>query len=326
MSAFTTPFTEAALQCGNCREPMQRLTLPSHYGMPVELDLCAGCHLVWFDTTEGARLSGQSLLTLIGQMAQAHGLPHETLRDDIRCPRCSRAVTTVHNQSRWGRSLQLACLANRHGAYQSFAEFLQEKGLLRPMSLADRNQLLAGAGRIDCVNCGADIGLHDEHCPYCRSVASVLDVARLARALDPEGALAPQPVHEVKAQQGAMQCGACGAALPPGQRMNCAHCGATLAVSRLAEAHARVEELAAALKAHAAKPAPDVVKRRLDALETDLPRRREWVADMQTDARQGSRLDEEFDWGSLLSPGTNPVRAVFIALVVWFVWYFWPRG
>ncbi len=326
MSAFSTPFTEAALQCGNCREPMQRLTLPSHYGLPVELDLCAGCHLVWFDTTEGARLGGQSLLTLIGQMAHTHALAHVALRDDIRCPRCSRPVSLVHNQSRWGQSLQLACLANRHGAYQSFAEFLQEKGLLRPMSLADRNQLLASAGRIDCVNCGADIGLHDERCPYCRSVASVLDVARLARALDPQGALAPQAVHEVKAQQGAMQCGACGAALLPGQWLSCAQCGATLAVSRLAEANARVQELGAALKALAAKPAPEVVKRRLDALEADLPRRREWVADMQADAHQRSRLDEEFDWASLLRPGTNPVRAVFIALAVWFVWYFWPRG
>ena len=87
-----------------------------------------------------------------------------------------------------------------------------------------------------------------------------------------------------------------------------------------------VDELAVALKAHAAKPAPEVVKRRLDALGTDLPRRREWVAGMQADARQRGRLDEEFDWGSLLSPGTNPVRAVFIALAIWFVWYFWPRG
>ena len=326
MSAFSTPFTEAALQCGNCRQPMQRLTLPSHYGMPVELDLCAGCHLVWFDTTEGARLGGPSLLTLIGQMAQAHSLPHDVLRSEVRCPRCSRAVTVVHNRTRWGQSLQLACLANRHGAYQSFAELLQEKGLLRPMSLADRNQLLASAGRIDCVNCGAAIGLHDEHCPFCRSVASLLDVARLAHALDPEGALGQQAVYRVKAEQAAMQCGACGAALPPGQRLSCTQCGATLAVSRLAEAHARVEEMAAALKAHAARPAPDVVKRRLDALGSDLPRRREWVADMKADTEGRSRLDEEFDWGSLLSPGTNPVRAVFIALAIWFAWYFWPRG
>ena len=325
MSAFSTPFAEAALQCGNCREPMQRVTLPSHYGMPVELDLCAGCHLVWFDTTEGARLSGRSLLTLIGQMAQMQSRPHEVLRGEVRCPRCSRGVSLVHNQTRWGQSLQLACLANRHGAYQSFAEFLQEKGLLRPMTLADRNQLLASAGRIDCVNCGADIGLHDEHCPYCRSVPNVLDVARLAHALDPEGALAPQPVHQAQKEQAAMQCGACGAALPPGQRLSCAHCGATLAVSRLAEAHARVDELAAALSAHAARPAPEVVKRRLDALRADIPRRREWVADMQTDARQGSRLNEEFDWASLFSSGTNPMRAVFVALAIWFVWYFWRR-
>ncbi|MEP6876399.1 MAG: hypothetical protein ABI887_18745 [Burkholderiales bacterium] len=326
MSAFKTPFVESALQCGNCRATMQRVTLPSHYGLPVELDLCASCHLVWFDSTEGARLGGIALLTLIGQMAQAQSRPHEVLRPGLRCPRCSRCVTTVHNQSRWGQSLQLACLANRHGAYQSFAEFLQEKGLLRPMSLADRNKLLASAGRVDCVNCGAAVGLHDELCPFCRSVPNLLDVARLARALDPEGALAPQAVHQAGAQQAAMQCGACGAALSPGQWLSCVHCDATLAVSRLAEAHARVEELAAALKAHAVKPAPAVVKRRLDALGTDLPRRREWVAEMQADAQKRSRLDEEFDWGSLLSPGTNPVRAVFIALAIWFAWYFWPRG
>ena len=64
MSAFRAPFVEALLSCGNCRESMQRLTLPSHYGLPVELDLCGACHLVWFDTTETARLGGPSLLTL----------------------------------------------------------------------------------------------------------------------------------------------------------------------------------------------------------------------------------------------------------------------
>lgn len=326
MSAFRTPFVESALTCGNCRAAMQRLTLPSHYGLPVELDLCASCHLVWFDSTEGARLGGSSLLTLIGAMAQAQVRPHEVLRPDLRCARCSRGVTVVHNRTRWGPSLQLACLENRHGAYQSFAEFLQEKGLVRPMSLADRHRLLAHAGRIDCVNCGAALGRQDEQCPYCRSVPSLLDVARLARALDPEGALAPQAVHGVRAESGALQCGACGTALPAEQRMSCDHCGATLAVMRLAEAHACVDELAAALAAHAAKPSPEVVKRRLEALDADLPRRREWLAEMQVDARRRGRFDADFDWGSLFSRGTNPVRAVFIALALWFAWYFWPRG
>ena len=326
MTAFTTPFAEALLACGNCRETMQRLTLPSHYGMPVDLDLCAACHLVWFDTTEAARLGGPALLALIGHMARAQARPHEVLRPDVKCARCSRTVTVVHNRTRWGPSLQLACLVDRHGAYQSFAEFLQEKGLLRPMSLADRHQLLDAAGRIDCVNCGAAIGMADALCPYCRSVPNLLDVARLARALDPEGALEPQAVNQARAEQAAMQCGACGAALPEGQRLGCVHCGATLAIGRLADAHARVEVLAAALKAHAAKPAPQVVKRRLVALDADLPRRRAWVAEMEADAQRKGQVEEEFDWGSLLSPGTNPVRAVFIALAIWFVWYFWPRG
>ncbi len=326
MSITRTPFAEAILACGNCRQAMQRITLPSHYGMPVELDLCCACHLVWFDGTETARLGGQSLLALIGQMARSQSLAHETLRSAAGCPRCGSALKTVHNQTRWGRSLQLECL-NRHGAYQSFAQFLQEKGLLRPMSIADRHTLLAAAGRLDCINCGAAIDLGDESCSHCRSVPSLVDVARLARALDPEGVLAPQAVHAVAAHQEAMQCAACGAALPPGQSISCAQCGATLAVGRLAEVHARVEALAPALQAHAAKPDATVVKRRLDVFSQDLPRRRAWAKEMEADARrERSSFNADFDWASLFSRGTNPVRAVFIALAIWFVWYFSGKG
>lgn len=319
-----TPSTEPALACGNCRQPMQRLGLPGHYGREVEIDLCAACHLVWFDLTETARLTGPALLELIGTMAQAQTLPHELLRPTVRCVRCAGSLKTVHNQSRWGRSLQLECL-NRHGAYQSFAQFLQEKGLLRPMSRVDRAQLLERQGQVDCVNCGAAIAAGDERCSHCQSVPSLLDVARLARALDPEGALEPQAVHATPAYQAALQCAACGAALPPGQSLGCPQCGATLAVSRLAEAHEKVEALGPALRAHAARPAPAVVKRRLAALETDIPRRRDWARTMEAEASQmrGAEPSREFEWPSLLELKTNPLRAVLLALVIWFVWWFW---
>ncbi len=305
---------------------MHRLALPGHYGRTVEIDLCTGCHLVWFDLTETARLAGPGLLALIGTMAAAQRLPHELLHQDAGCARCRGRLKTVHNRSRWGQSLQLECLA-RHGAYQSFAQFLQEKGLLRPMSHTDRTRLLEQAGQIDCVNCGAAIGARDEVCPYCGSVASLLDVARLARALDPEGALAPQPVHSAAAEQAALQCAACGAALPPGQSLGCAQCGATLAISRLADAVERVAALGPALRAHALKPAPEVVKRRLDALGADLPRRRAWAKEMDDEARRqrGAGRPEEHDWSSLFGSGTNPVRAVLLALAIWFVWWFWKR-
>jgi Transcription factor zinc-finger len=314
--------TEATppLICGNCRQPMQPLALPGHYGRSVEIDLCAGCHLVWFDHTETARLSGPALLDLIGTMAHAQTLPHEALRADARCPRCSAALKTVHNRSRWGESLQLEC-RNRHGAYQSFAQFLQEKGLLRVMSHRDRAQLLQRHGRVDCVNCGAAIGADDDQCPFCRSVPSLLDVARLAHALDPEGAIPDQAVHRTRASASALQCAACGAALPPEQSVSCAQCSATLAISRLAQAHESVAALGPALRAHAQHPSPEVVKRRLGALDADIPRRREWIAQMEAEARQAGHVERE--WPSLFGWETNPLRAVLIALLIWFVWWLW---
>ena len=303
---------------------MHRVALAGHYGASVELDLCVSCNLVWFDGTETARLTGPGLLDLIGRMAEAYDLPFEPLRPGTRCPRCAGPVKIVHNQSRWGRSVQLQCV-RRDGAYQSFAEFLEEKGLLRPMSRLDRARLLRDRGRIDCVNCGAAIGVSDERCPFCASVPSLLDIARLARALDPEATLEPNAVHDTEARQQAMQCAACGAALPPGDAMSCAQCGATLAIASLREAYAAVQALMPALKANAEHPSPEVVKRRLDALAEDLPRRREWVVGMEAEARarRGDSFDPNVDWSSLLRRGTNPARAVLIGVAIWLVWWFW---
>jgi hypothetical protein len=316
------PAADPALTCGNCHAPMRRVALAGHYGSRVELDLCDSCNLVWFDGTETSRLSGPGLLDLIGSMAAAYDLPYQALRPGATCPRCAGRLEIVHNQSRWGHSVQLQCV-RRHGAYQSFAEFLEEKGLLRPMSRLDRARLLRDRGRIDCVNCGAAIGTGDERCPYCRSVPSLLDVARLARALDPEAMLEPHAVHGTEARQQAMQCAACGAALPPGDTMSCAQCGATLAIPSLREANAAVQALAPALKANAERPPPQVVKRRLEALEADLPRRREWEAGMEAETEQSSKLEAKVQWTSLLSRQTNPVRAVLIGVAVWLVWRFW---
>jgi hypothetical protein len=324
----TAAAAEPLLVCGNCRQTMQRLTLSGHYGQRVDLDLCRHCDLVWFDDIETAQLSGgPALLDLIGQMALSHDLPHELLRADARCPRCDGALALVHNQTRWGHSSQLQCV-RRHGAYQSFAQFLEEKGLLRPMSRLDRAKLMRDRGRVECVNCGGSIGADDERCSYCHSVASLLDVARLARALDPLDTIEPPAVYAAQARQQALQCAACGAALPPGEAISCAQCGATLAIPSLGEANAAVQALAPALRAAAEHPAPAVVKRRLEALDADLPRRREFVAKLEAEAQQqrrGGGWDPDVDWSSLMARGANPVRVVLIALVAWGAWHWWRR-
>ena len=313
---------EPLLACGNCRQPMQRLTLAGHYGHTVDLDLCRSCDLVWFDGSETAQLSGPALLELIGHMAAARALPHEMLRADPRCPRCDGRLKIVHNQSRWGRSSQLQCV-RRHGAYQSFAQFLGEKGLLRPMSPIDRAKLLRDRGAIECVNCGGAIGKADERCPWCRSIPSLLDVARLAHALDPLDTIAPPPLYRSPAEQGALHCAACGAALPPGETISCSQCGATLAITSLADANAQVQALAPALRAAAAAPSPEVIKRRLDALDADLPRRREWIAEMQAeaDAQRGRGGGDEPDWDELLGRWKPVVAIVVIAFVLWIAWH-----
>ena len=316
------PTSERPLDCGNCRAPMQRLALPGHYGSSVEIDVCPSCDLVWFDGTETARLNGAGMLALIGMMAAAYDLPYQPLSAATRCPRCAGKLKIVHNQSRWGRSVQLQCL-RRDGAYQSFAEFLEEKGLLRPMSRLDRAKLLQERGRIDCVNCGAAVGKADERCPYCSSVPSLLDVARLAAALDPEAMLAAADAPRPKAKQQAMQCAACGAALPPGETMSCAQCGATLAIPSLRDAYAAVEKLAPILKANAEKPPAEVVKRRLAAIQSDLPRRREWVAGMEREVRERRGHGEPLEWSTWVERGPVVARVAAIGAALWLLWRFW---
>nr|HET7860576.1 hypothetical protein [Caldimonas sp.] len=312
---------EPALVCGNCRQPMQRLALAGHYGRTVELDVCRHCDLVWFDGTETAQLSGPALLELIGEMAESQTLPHELLRDAARCPRCDGALELVHNQTRWGRSSQLQC-RRRHGAYQSFAQFLQEKGLLRPMSTVDRAKLLRDRGGIDCVNCGGAIGKDDALCPWCKSIPSLLDIARLARALDPLDTIEQPAVYRTAERQGALQCAACGAALPPGETISCAQCGATLAITSLADANAQVQALAPALRAAAERPSPEVVRRRLDAIDADLPRRREWAAQLQAeaDAQRGRTVDQP-DWSEVFERWRVPAIVLAVAFVLWIGWH-----
>lgn len=277
--------TPPALACGNCGRPMRVLRLAGHYGRSVEIDLCADCHLVWFDLVEAAGLAGTGLLTLVGEMAAAQTLAHTPLRPDLGCARCRGALRTVHNPSRWGHSLQLECV-QRHGAWQSFAQFLSQKGLVRAMSSADRARALQRDGALHCVNCGGAIGATDTACPWCRSVPAVVDVARLAQALDPEGATAAHAVHRQRSQAGALHCAACGAAQPADAAWLCGSCGATLTAPGLAEAHRHVSALGPALQAHADKPAAHVVQARLARQQPALDRQRSRAAEMQRDADQ----------------------------------------
>ncbi len=311
-----------APNCGNCGAAMREVRLTGHYARAVEVDLCKDCDLVWFDDVESARLAGPGLLDLIGEMAAAQRLPHYTLRKEICCPRCQGPVRKVHNRSRWGRSTQLACL-HRHGAYQSFAQFLGEKGLTRPMSSADRAHLLQRDGMLHCINCGAPLPAQASSCEWCESVPAVVDVARLASALDPEGATASHPVHTTPTRRSVLNCLACGSAVPSGANWSCPQCNATLVAADLAEAHRRIVELGPALRAHAQKPAPDIVRRRLDAQAEGLQRQREWAAEMQAQADASAGRFDNQAWKISDIPLGRRFGWLALVLALLALWRWW---
>ena len=296
---------------------MARLVLDGHYGQRVEIDRCGPCHLVWFDSVESVRLAGTGMLALLRDMAEAQREPHSTLKADARCPRCTSGLKPVHNRSRWGPTLQLEC-RSRHGAYQTFAQFLSEKGLIRRLGSADRAALSARSAGLACLNCGAAMGSDDERCSYCDSLPGLVDVARLAHALDPEGATEALRVHGIAPQHASLHCLACGGALPTGLTASCTQCGATLAVAQLRDAVAAVGSLEDALRAHARSPAPHVKARRLAALDGDLGRRREWVRQMEADAEQGRSVTGDADFWSDLRE--RPWTVAVAAALLIFVW------
>jgi len=313
--------TAERLRCGNCRQAMRPLALEAHYGQRVQIDLCGPCHLVWFDTVESARLTGLAMLDLLGEMVSAQREPHEVLRAAVGCPRCAGPLNLVHNQTRWGRTLQLEC-HRRHGAYQTFSQFLSEKGLIRPLSSADRAALMQREGGLACLNCGAALGAGDQRCSYCDALPGMVDVARLARALDPDGATESHAVHRTAARHASLHCVACGAPLPAGPAVQCGHCKATLATGQLAQAHAAVSELSAALQVHRTTPAPHVRAKRLAQLSGDLPRRWEDVRKMQSEA-QAPAVDTDVELWPLIRE--HPWVSAVVAALVLSYFYFSER-
>ena len=146
-----SPAATAASRCS-------ALALAGHYGQRVELDLCRQLRPGLVRRHRDRAAGGPAMLELIGAMAAAHDLPHELLRADAALPALRRRAEASCTTSRAGAA-RCSCSACAATARTSRSpQFLEEKGLLRPMSRVDRAKLLRDRGRIDCVNCGGAIG------------------------------------------------------------------------------------------------------------------------------------------------------------------------
>lgn len=261
MSAGQPGAAQRTLCCSNCARPLRALTLDGHYGRPVEIDVCDGCCLIWFDTVESVRLSGAGITALIGEIhAAMSGQAHPdaiTMTSGQHCAVCRAGLKRVFNASRFGRTSQLQC-PNGHGYYQTYMLYLAEKGYVRPLLWADVRALTETGRQLFCANCGGDLPHRPlDACPYCQSAVGVLDPARLASAVNmkgraaqgvptglpagfqqhaPAGAGVGAAAIAVAPQPDQPHCPACGGAIDATRDTACPHCQAIIRRSDTASA------------------------------------------------------------------------------------------
>jgi len=119
---------------------MSQQTLEGHVGTEVQIDLCAGCQVIWFDHFESLRLSPGGTLRLfqtIGSSTASRGRP---LGELLTCPRCEIRLVLTNDRQRNTPFRYWRCVRN-HGKLITFFDFLREKDFIRPLSPAQVDQL-----------------------------------------------------------------------------------------------------------------------------------------------------------------------------------------
>jgi hypothetical protein len=158
-------------------------TLEHHYREPVTLDLCASCHVIWFDREESIALAPAAVLDLFRTIGRARAATRQ-LPERLACPRCPRTLVLTHDVHRSGRFVYHRC-PQGHGRLTTFHHFLREKGFIRELAPAEIERLRVRIGQLQCSNCGAPIDLsRTSACSYCRSALAVLDADALARNVE----------------------------------------------------------------------------------------------------------------------------------------------
>ena len=162
---------------------MQRVAHASHIGTPVEIDICAPCHVIWFDHMESTSLSPGSVIELFKSIHAARNEARTTVKMLIACPLCANTLKNTSDIAKGGRFSYSRC-ANGHGRLISFTQFLREKNFIRSLQPYEISALAVKIRQIRCSSCGGPINLQtDNACRHCGSAISVLDEAAVEKAL-----------------------------------------------------------------------------------------------------------------------------------------------
>lgn len=175
--------TSASRPCPSCGDALQVHRLPAQYGGQVEIDLCFGCHGLWFDHMENLKLSPEAIAAMFRQMHQHRDAPYTPLAGRLACPVCRGTLVQGFDIVRSGRYITHRC-PQRHGRFSSFSSFMIEKGFVRQLTRPEIADIAEKIGSIHCSSCGAPVNLRKEDaCSHCRTALSLLDPQAVEKAL-----------------------------------------------------------------------------------------------------------------------------------------------
>jgi hypothetical protein len=233
---------------------MQHLELPTHGVRPVQLDHCQPCRLVWFDALESVQLDDLGWVRLLRELQRSDGLPlAQALLARRTCPRCTEPLKVVRNRTRFGLFAALECTQG-HGHLHGHSGLLAERGLVRPLGVAERQALAAEGQALHCLNCGGPAAAGEDRCSWCGTALVVIDLPRLAHALRLRASgMAESPRQP--GQRVAWACHGCGASLDPGRETQCSHCEHLVVAQGLPDIAPLLDQAASQLEAAAAERA-----------------------------------------------------------------------
>lgn len=202
---------------------MRALRLSSHRHEPVTVDHCPDCRLVWFDRLESVQLDALGWVRLLRTMEAGSGRALAQAQvGRPACPSCAQPLKPVQNRTRFGLFAVLEC-PQHHGHLHSHSGLLAERGLVRPLGLAERRALAEEKHPLHCFNCNGPAGPRDDDCRWCGTPLVVVDLPRLAHSLQlRDAAMGPSPT--APGQRLAWPCRGCGAPLDPGRDVQCPQC------------------------------------------------------------------------------------------------------
>ncbi len=162
---------------------MEVVSLQTHIGTRVDIDVCWPCHLIWFDNMESTSLSPGSVIELFKRIHAARNTARNLVGMQVGCPSCKSKLNSTSDLARGGRFTYHRCTQG-HGRLIAFTQFLREKNFIRSLQAHEIKSLSVTVKQVRCSSCGAGVNIEkDSSCTHCGSPVAVLDEAAVEKAL-----------------------------------------------------------------------------------------------------------------------------------------------